>query len=76
MREFGVPGLNTVRHPQQLLVREGVLDTEQSVGALGDRAHEPSVGTRATLERLAQSRSAIDDAIDFMSRETRTTPSP
>ncbi len=32
-REFDVPGLNTIRDAQQVLVREQLLRTEQGVGA-------------------------------------------
>ena len=31
--QYGVPGLNTIRQAQQLLVREGLLVTEQGRGA-------------------------------------------
>jgi DNA-binding GntR family transcriptional regulator len=33
MEHYGVPGLNTIRQAQQLLVEDGLVETRQGVGA-------------------------------------------
>jgi DNA-binding GntR family transcriptional regulator len=52
MREFDVPGLNTVRDAQQVPVREGLLRTEQGVGAWVLAQHSPTTEMADVLERL------------------------
>ena len=66
MREFDVPGLNTVRDAQQVLVREGLLRTEQGVGALVLAQHSPTTEMADVLERLRVARSELDRAIDYL----------
>lgn len=69
MTEFEVSGLNTVRHAQQLLVQEGVLSTEQGVGAWVIARTSPAWERQQVLERLARARRAIDEAIAFIGRQ-------
>lgn len=71
MREFDVPGLNTVRDAQQVLVREGLLRTEQGVGAWVLAQHSPTTEMADVLERLRVARSELDRAIDYLETQDR-----
>lgn len=62
-REFDVPGLNTIRDAQQILVREGLLRTEQGVGAWVIAQQSVAADRESVLRTLRQSRDALDHAI-------------
>jgi len=66
MREFDVPGLNTVRDAQQVLVREGLLRTEQGVGAFVTARQSPTAGHAQLLEGLRSARAELDRAIAYL----------
>lgn len=66
MREFDVPGLNTVRGAQQVLVREGLLRTEQGVGAFVTARQSPTAGHAQLLEGLRSARAELDRAIAYL----------
>ncbi len=66
MREFDVPGLNTVRDAQQVLVREGLLRTEQGVGAWVLAQHSPTTKMTDVLQGLRAARAELDRAIDYL----------
>jgi DNA-binding GntR family transcriptional regulator len=57
---------NTVRDAQQVLVREGLLRTEQGVGAWVLAQHSPTTEMADVLERLRVARSELDRAIDYL----------
>jgi DNA-binding transcriptional MocR family regulator len=61
MREYQVPGLNTIRAAQQLLVDEGMLETRQGVGAfvIADRP----VSHTDVVEELTRARDTITTVI-------------
>jgi DNA-binding GntR family transcriptional regulator len=69
MREFDVPGLNTVRDAQQVLVREGLLRTEQGVGAWVLAQRSPTTEIADVLERLRTARTELDRAIDYLATQ-------
>lgn len=66
MREFDVPGLNTIRAAQQVLVREGLLSTQQGVGAWVLSEHSPAAGHGHVLESLKSARDALDMAVAYL----------
>ncbi|MDN5804392.1 MAG: winged helix-turn-helix domain-containing protein [Microlunatus sp.] len=68
MREFDVPGLNTIRDAQQILVREGLVRTEQGVGAWVIADQSPAGDRTGVLQALQDARTAIDRAIAFLER--------
>jgi len=63
MREFDVPGLNTIRDAQQLLVREGLIRTEQGVGAWVISRTSP---TADQTQALREARAQLDQAIAYL----------
>ena len=67
MREFDVPGLNTVRDAQRVLVREGLLRTEQGVGAWVLAQHSPVADRAQVLQSLKAARDELDRAIAYLS---------
>jgi len=72
MTEFHVKGLNTVRQAQQRLVDEGLLRTEQGVGAWVIARHSNTHSARQILEDLRDAQSAITRAITHLEgRESR-----
>lgn len=69
MTEFHVKGLNTVRQAQQLLVGEGLLRTEQGVGAWVIARHSDTLAARQILEDLRDAQAAIGRAITHLQRQ-------
>jgi DNA-binding GntR family transcriptional regulator len=62
MEQYRVPGLNTIRQAQQLLVDDGLVETRQGVGSFVLRA-EPVPRPVDVLAELRTARSAINSAI-------------
>jgi len=62
-----VPGLNTIRQAQQLLVDEGLLATRQGVGAFVLRT-DPQPRTVDVLAALRDARAALNRAIAALER--------
>jgi DNA-binding GntR family transcriptional regulator len=62
MEHYGVPGLNTIRQAQQLLVDDGLIETRQGVGTFILRA-EPLPRPVDVLAELRTARTAINTAI-------------
>lgn len=66
MEHYQVPGLNTIRQAQQLLVDDGLVETRQGVGSFVLRA-EP-VPRPDVLTELRNARSALNRAIAALER--------
>lgn len=64
---YGVPGINTIRQAQQLLVDDGMLETRQGVGAFVLRK-EPQPRPVDVLQELQRARAALTKAIDALQR--------
>lgn len=64
---YDVPGLNTIRQAQQLLVDDGLVETRQGVGAFVI-SHEPSDRAVVVVAELRAARSAIDKALVALAR--------
>ncbi len=62
MEHYEVPGLNTIRQAQQLLVDDGLVETRQGVGAFVLRS-EPVPRPVDVLAELRAARSALSRAI-------------
>jgi DNA-binding GntR family transcriptional regulator len=62
MEYYGVPGLNTIRQAQQLLVDDGLVETRQGVGSFVLRS-EPVPRPVNVLAELRVARSALNRAI-------------
>ena len=62
MQHYRVPGLNTIRQAQQLLVDDGLVQTSQGVGSFVLRA-EPVPRAVDVLAELRTARGAINRAI-------------
>ena len=62
MEHYKVPGLNTIRQAQQLLVDAGLVETRQGVGSFVLRA-EPVPRSVDVLAELRTARSALSRAI-------------
>lgn len=60
--QYEVPGLNTIRQAQQLLVDDGLVDTRQGVGAFVI-SHEPTERQVDVVAELRAARAAIDRAL-------------
>ena len=65
-REFDVPGLNTIRDAQQLLVREGLVRTEQGVGAWVIAQRSPTACRDDLLKSLRLARDELNRAIAYL----------
>jgi DNA-binding GntR family transcriptional regulator len=65
-REFDVPGLNTIRDAQQVLVREQLLRTEQGVGAFVIAQSSPTTDHRSLVASLKSARADLDRAIAYL----------
>ena len=64
---YDVPGLNTIRQAQQLLVDDGLLETRQGVGAFVLRT-APEPRRVDVLAELRTARNALTRAIDALER--------
>lgn len=64
---YGVPGLNTIRQAQQLLVEDGLVETRQGLGAFVLRA-DPQPRAVDVLAELRDARTAINRAITALVR--------
>ena len=62
MEHYGVPGLNTIRQAQQLLVNDGLVETRQGVGSFVLHT-EPIPRPVDILGELRTARSALNRAI-------------
>src|SRR6476646_9903303 len=62
MEHYRVPGLNTIRQAQQLLVDDGLVQTRQGVGSFVVRT-EPVPRAVDVLAELRAARRAINSAI-------------
>jgi DNA-binding GntR family transcriptional regulator len=67
MEHYDVPGLNTIRQAQQLLVDDGLVETRQGVGAFVLRA-EPVPRPVDVLAELRAARSALNRAITALEK--------
>jgi DNA-binding FadR family transcriptional regulator len=67
MEHYKVPGLNTIRQAQQLLVDDGLVETRQGVGPFVLRA-EPLPRPVDVLAELRAARSAVNRAIDALEK--------
>jgi DNA-binding GntR family transcriptional regulator len=64
---YHVPGLNTIRQAQQLLVEDGLVETRQGVGAFVI-SHEPTTREVDVVGELRAARAAIDRALAALAR--------
>lgn len=64
--EFSIKGLNTIRQAQQTLVDEGLLRTEQGVGAWVIAKTSARLERRRVLGALRDAQVAITDAIAYL----------
>lgn len=67
MEHYGVPGLNTIRQAQQLLVHDGLVETRQGVGSFVLRT-EPVPRPVDVLAELRNARSALSRAINALEK--------
>jgi DNA-binding GntR family transcriptional regulator len=67
MEHYEVPGLNTIRQAQHLLVEDGLIETRQGVGAFVLRS-EPQQRTVDVLAELRAARTALNTAITALER--------
>lgn len=67
-QHYDVPGLNTIRQAQQLLVDDGLVETRQGVGAFVI-SHEPSDRAIDVVAELRAARAAIDRALVALTRD-------
>jgi len=67
MEHYQVPGLNTIRQAQQLLVDDGLVETRQGVGSFVLRT-EPIPRPVDVLTELRTARTAINRAIAALDR--------
>lgn len=66
-KHYDVPGLNTIRQAQQLLVDEGLVQTRQGVGAFVLRT-DPQPRAVDVLAELRAARTALNRAISALER--------
>jgi DNA-binding GntR family transcriptional regulator len=64
---YDVPGLNTIRQAQQLLVEDGLVETRQGVGAFVLRT-DPEPRAVDVLAELRAARTALNRAIGALDR--------
>jgi DNA-binding GntR family transcriptional regulator len=67
MEHYQVPGLNTIRQAQQLLVDDGLVETRQGVGSFVIRT-EPVPRPVDVLAELRTARSALNRAITALEK--------
>lgn len=68
--EYGVPGLNTIRVAQQLLVDEGMLETRQGVGAFV--ISTVSLAQYDVVDALTRARDTLTTAISALRAKKHT----
>lgn len=66
---YEVPGLNTIRQAQQLLVHDGLIETRQGVGAFVVSL-TPNPRETDVLAELYEARAALTRAITALERDT------
>src|SRR5687767_13100859 len=66
-KHYNVPGLNTIRQAQQLLVDDGLVETRQGVGAFVLRT-DPQQRPVDVLAELRSARAALTRAIEALER--------
>ena len=66
---YDVPGLNTIRQAQQLLVEDGLVETRQGVGAFVLR-NDPQPRTVDVAAELRTARAAIDRALAALGNQS------
>ncbi len=71
MKHYEVPGLNTIRQAQQLLVDDGLVETRQGVGSFVLRV-EPVPRPVDVLAELRAARSALNRAIGALEKAEDT----
>ena len=64
---YDVPGLNTIRQAQQLLVDDGLVETRQGVGVFVLRT-DPQPRVVDVLAELRDARAALNRAINALER--------
>lgn len=67
MEHYRVPGLNTIRQAQQLLVDDGLLETRQGIGVFVLRT-EPLPKPVDVLAELRTARAALNTAITALEK--------
>jgi len=67
MKHYQVPGLNTIRQAQQLLVEDGLVETRQGVGAFVLRT-EPAPRPVDVLAELRAARAALNRAVGALEK--------
>lgn len=67
MEHYQVPGLNTIRQAQQLLVEDGLVQTRQGVGAFVLRT-EPAPRAVDVMAELHAARTALNRAIGALEK--------
>lgn len=70
---YRVPGLNTIRQAQQLLVDAGMLETRQGVGVFVLRS-DPAPRPVDVLAELRSARAALNTAISALERTGARSP--
>lgn len=73
MQHYRVPGLNTIRQAQQLLVDDGLIETRQGVGAFVLRT-EPRPRRVDLLAELRAARTSLNRAIAALETASGTSP--
>jgi DNA-binding GntR family transcriptional regulator len=73
MGHYGVPGLNTIRQAQQLLVDDGMIETRQGIGAFVLRT-EPQPRPVDLLAELRAARASLNRAIAALENASRASP--
>ncbi|SRR6266568_299198 len=73
---YGVPGLNTIRSAQGVLIGEGLLRTEQGVGVFvvaspPAAAVQPAAGLRAELDLITQAAARATAILEDQERAER-----
>jgi DNA-binding GntR family transcriptional regulator len=68
MEHYQVPGLNTIRSAQQLLVDDGLLETRQGIGVFV-LVDQPRSTPRDVLDELKSARDALTRAITALEKQ-------
>lgn len=73
MEHYRVPGLNTIRQAQQLLVDDGMIETRQGVGAFVLRT-QPRPRPVDLLAELRAARASLNRAIAALENASEASP--